>query len=169
MLGDTFGRVLRIVKEWTPKKEYRKESGYRDDLIAHIRKELKRGGFLGVPERHRIRKESGRHLADIGIDENIGIELKRNLTGQSSLDRLIGQIRRFMRSYSYIIVVLCGKTSEGILDDLRHEFSQYSGAGLLQPQTLIEIVRKETMSEREKQPKKRQPKGWVDLFEEITK
>lgn len=66
-----------------------------------------------LDERHRIRVESGRYLADVGIDEKIGIELKRNLRSQSQLDRLIGQIIRFMRSYDYITVVLWGRGRRG--------------------------------------------------------
>jgi len=163
MLSSISDEVLRIIEEWRPKKDYRNESGYRDDLMAFIRKELKRESIWGPPKKHRIRKESGRHLADIGIDEKIGIELKRNLSSQSSLDRLIGQIRRFMRSYNYIIVVLCGKTSEEILDDLRVEFKEHSARGSVWggPKTIIEIVKKS------KQKEKKGPKGFVDLFEQI--
>lgn len=148
MLSSTPNRVLRIVKEWHPKRNYRSEAGYRDDLMAYIREELNRGNIWGNSERHRIRRESGRHLADIGIDEKIGIELKRNLSSQSSLDRLIGQIRRFMRSYAYVIIVLCGRIKEEILDDLRHEFRQFSGGGLLQPETIIKIIPKRTVQKK---------------------
>ena len=162
MFGSTFDKILRIIKEWHPSKDYRSEAGYRDDLLKHIRMELKKEKetILGPPERHRIRKESGRHLADIGIDDNIGIELKRNLSSQSELDRLVGQIRRFKGDYRHIIVVLCGRTNEERLDALQHEFKEYSGAwgG---PETVIKIVPKKTMQ------KKKGPKGWIDLFEDI--
>jgi len=163
MLSGTSERVSRIVKEWRPKKEYRSEAGYRDELLTFIRKELKKGTMLGPSERHRIRKESGRHLADIGIDEKIGVELKRNLNSQSSLDRLIGQVRRFMRSYDYIIVVLCGEVNEGILDELKIEFKEHSRARTVWGQeTVVEIVGKGGRKEG-----KKGPKGWVDLFEEV--
>jgi len=166
MLSGTSERVSRIVREWHPKKEYRSEAGYRDELLTFIRKELKKGTMWGPPERHRIRKESGRHLADIGIDEKIGIELKRNLNSQSSLDRLIGQIRRFMRSYGYIIVVLCGEVNEGILDELKIEFKEYLPSTVWRPETVIEETVIEIVGKGRRKEKKG-PKGWVDLFEEI--
>lgn len=163
MFGGTFDQVLRVIEEWHPRKAYRSEAGYRNDLIAFIRKEITRGGIWGAPERHLIQKESGRHLADIGIDNEIGIELKRNLKSKKELNRLVGQIEEYKDSYRYIIVVLCGETDIEKLDALRYRYKGYSGRGFVlgQPETIIEIVKKG------KQKEKKGPKGWVDLFEEI--
>jgi hypothetical protein len=67
------------------KEKYSKENGYRDDLSEFIRKKLNsQQNIFGPPEEHLIRPESGRHLADIGIDESSGIELKRNLKSVES-------------------------------------------------------------------------------------
>ena len=165
MLGrdrSTFESVLRIVEKWHPARHYRNEAGFRDDLLKYIRKELKKETDIvwGTPERHRVRKEAGRHLADIAIDGKIGIELKRNLSSQDQLDRAVGQINRFMESYRYIIVVLCGRTSEEKFEDLQHRFREYSGAwgG---PETIVKIFQKRVTQ------KKKGPKGWIDLFEEV--
>ena len=141
MLGNTFDRVLTAIRKWQPKKSYRSEAGYRDDLLESLRGELNGANFFGFQEKHRIRKEHGRHLADIGIDEKIGIELKRDLRSQSNLDRLIGQVRRFLRSYSLVIVVLCGDSDKELLDDLRVEFKRYSG-NIVWSGPIVEIVEK---------------------------
>ena len=109
--------VINIVGQWIPKKKYSKEPEYRDDLMEFIRSELKRSQqdlLFGAPETHLVKKESGRHLADIGIDENIGVELKLNLRRKAEMDRLEGQVSGFTREYSCIIVVLCGEVSEDI-------------------------------------------------------
>lgn len=164
MFGGTFNEVLRIIEEWQPTKDYRSEAGYRDNLLVFIRKELKRGSIWGPPERHRIRKESGRHLVDIGIDEKIGIELKRKLNTQGKLDRLVGQIRRFMREYKFLVIVLCGHVNKEILDDLRYEFKEYSSGVWGQPQTVIRIVPKPTLQKSREQ---KRPKSWICLFDEI--
>jgi len=163
MFGGTFDKVVRIVKKWTPRKEYRSETGYRDDLIVFIRKELKRESIWGPPERHKIQKESGRHLADIGINNQIGIELKRNLKSKGELNRLVGQIEDYKESYRYIIIVLCGNTDADKLDALRYKYRDYSGRGFAwgQPETVVEIV------EKGKQKEKKGPKDLIDLFEEI--
>ena len=45
---------------------------------------------------HPVKKESGRHLADIGIDEDIGVELKLNLRSKAQMDRLEGQASKWL-------------------------------------------------------------------------
>lgn len=126
-LGSIFDDVLSITKGWTPSKVYDKEQGYRDDLIDFLRVELNRPNW-GQSRNHSVQKESGRHLADIGIDRSVGVELKLNLKGKSQTDRLIGQVKGFLRDYHEgIIVVLCGATdrdSEEYLRDTVKDFSQ---------------------------------------------
>ena len=140
--NSTFNRVLRIVKEWQPKKNYASEAGYRDDLLAFIKKELKRESGWGFPpEKHRIRKESGRYFADIGIDKEIGIELKRNLNTRQRFYTLTGQIRGLLREYECVIAVLCGNTNEEIFDDLQVEAKELSTIKIWR-QKIVEIVDK---------------------------
>jgi len=47
-----------------------------------------------------IKKEAGRSLAYIGIDDEIGIELNRNLKRKSQINRLVGQIVDYLGAYS---------------------------------------------------------------------
>jgi len=60
--------------------------------------------LLGPTRTHPVKKESERHLADIGIDEDIGVELKLNLRSKAQMDRLEGQVSgyRFKRSYGNV-------------------------------------------------------------------
>jgi hypothetical protein len=69
---------------------------------------------------HLIKKEAGRSLADIGIDNEIGIELKRNLKTKSQINRLVGQVVDYLGGYSYVIIVLCGHTEQEAVDVLEH-------------------------------------------------
>jgi len=144
--------VLSIVKRWPPEKKYSKEPGYRDDLMKFIRSELERSQqnlLFGTPEKHRIKKEAGRSHADIEIDRNIGIELKRNLKGKTEMNRLTGQIIDYEGEYSCIIVVLCGEVSEETAEELEYQFKQrYGGVGFgLGPQgPRVEVVRKDEAS-----------------------
>jgi len=118
MFGDLFSRVCRLVEDWQPRKKHKSEAGYRDDLLQYLRDDLNRPDPLGFSEKHSIRKESGRHLADIGIDGTVGIELKHNLKTKAETDRLFGQIDDYLKGYDSMIIVLCGKTNEDILDYL---------------------------------------------------
>ena len=99
MATSLFDNVLQIINDWNPKAEYSKESKYRDDLLTVLRKNLNQSendvysspiwGF-DSSRHHFLKKEAGRSLADIGIDDEIGIELKRNLKRKSQINRLIG-------------------------------------------------------------------------------
>jgi hypothetical protein len=151
--------VIDIVEQWIPKKKYSKEPEFRDDLMEFIRGELKRSQqdiLFGTPETHLVKKESGRHLADIGIDEDIGVELKLNLRRKAEMDRLEGQVSGFTREYSCIIVVLCGEVSEEIVEELKYRFKRsYGNVGFdLGPQgPRVTVVRKDETSIKRRKKK----------------
>ena len=154
MFESTFDVVCSLIEEWTPKKRYKKEEGYRDDLYEFLRRELKsreQNIFGFGAEKYTIQKEAGRHLADIAINEKIGIELKVNFKKQSQKDRLVGQIKRFLRSYSSVIVVLCGEVDEGKVDELCNDFKDYQPSfGILQPEKIVKIICKTKGRKRKK-------------------
>ena len=155
--------VLDIVEQWTPKKKYSKEPEYRDDLMEFIRSELKRSQqdiLFGTSEKHRIKKEAGRSHADIEIDRNIGIELKRNLKGKTEMNRLTGQIIDYEGEYICIIVVLCGEVGEETVEELEYQFKQrYGGVGFgLDPQmSRVTVVRKDESSIKRRKRKTLSP------------
>jgi hypothetical protein len=159
MFGNLCDDVLSIIKRWVPKRKYPKEPGYRDDLIEFIRSKLKRGqqNIFGILEEHSVQKEAGRAHADIEIDRNIGIELKRNLKGKSRIDELIGDLDLYEREYDCIIVVLCGEVTEETVDELKFRFRQrYGGVGFgLGPQgPRVEVIRKDEASIKRRKKKK---------------
>ncbi len=150
--------ILSIIKRWTPKKKYSREEGYRDELMEFIRSELKRRQkdfFGGTPEKHRIKKEGGRSHADIEIDRNIGIELKRNLEGKTEMNRLTGQIGDYASEYSCIIVVLCGEVSEETVEEVEYQFKQrYGGVGFGSGPR-VTVVRKDEASIKQGKKKRK--------------
>ena len=111
---DLFKTVEDIIKDkWRPKKRYSKETKYRDDMFGVLRTK--------IDSKYHMKKEAGRSLADIGIDEKVGIEVKYNLSRVSDSDRASGQSMRHMKNYKYgVIIVCCGKTSQTELDNLSY-------------------------------------------------
>ena len=109
---DLFKTVHDIVKDkWRPKKRYSKENKYRDDMFDALRSK--------IDSNYHMKKEAGRSMADIGIDQKVGIEVKYNLSKVSDSDRAAGQAMRHMKDYKYgVIIVCCGKTSQTELDNL---------------------------------------------------
>ncbi len=105
-----------IKNEWEPNWNLNIETAYRDDLIGFLNKKLN--------ENHLIKKEEGRGLADIGIDKKIGVELKLNLSSKKEVDRLIGQVERYLDDYDDVLVVLLGKTSSEIVRDVNFQIEK---------------------------------------------
>lgn len=146
---DLYERTLSCIDDWEPEKEYSRETDYRDDLINYLRDNLtKRTAVLNISgeaeERVKIIPESGRGLCDIGIEKEVGIELKRNLNSTSRVDRLMGQLQRFLGEYSTgVIVLLVGKTGgkayEQVLDGVK---GMDLGGGFGEEPQKVEVVNK---------------------------
>ena len=149
-----FDNVLQIIKDWNPKAKYSTESKYRDDLIRCLRKNLNHPGncvfdspIWGFDSsgQHLIKKEAGRSLADIAIDDEIGIELKLNLKRKSQINRLVGQVVDYLSAYSYVIIVLCGHAEQEAVGVLKHNLKRIvrSSSSPFGQEKLIRIVSKD--------------------------
>lgn len=155
VFGNIFDKVYSIIKGWKLQKEYTNEDGYRGELIQFLRNEFDKPDWMGTSRQHSIQKESGRHLADIGIDRRVGVELKFNLKGKAQADRLVGQVTGFLKDYHEgVIVVLCGKTDADkvhyLRDSLRENLGRPSAQFALFGQKRVELIVK--TSSPQKQP-----------------
>ena len=164
-LDSFFYEVLQTINDWNPQNKYSGERKYRDDLLAFLRQELNHSGgsefssliwssdYSGP---HFIKKEAGRGLADIGIDDEIGIELKLNLRGKSQINRLVGQVVDYLSAYSFAVIVLCGSTGDEVVGVLRYSLKRIvrSSSSLFGQEKLVRIVLKDGSQKqrREKKP-----------------
>jgi hypothetical protein len=126
MFGDSlFEDTISIIKNWTSEKEYSNETSYRDDLLDVLREKLNEvnNPLFGRQNRVSLAKEDGRGLCDIGINRQIGIELKKDLKSKSQVDRLVGQIHGYKKDYQDLIIVLVGKTNKEALEGLKDRIS----------------------------------------------
>jgi hypothetical protein len=55
--------------------------------------------------------------------KEVAIELKRNFTQKAQLDRLIGQLEILEPKRNNVIVVLCGETSQALVDRLTRQYT----------------------------------------------
>lgn len=153
-MDNLFDNVLQAIKEWNPQTGYSTERKYRDDLLAFLHEELNGSGgnvfsspIWGFDHsgHHFIKKEAGRGLADIGIDDEIGIELKLNLKQKSQINRLVGQVVDYLSAYSYVIIVLCGHPKREAVGVLKYNLKRIvkSSDSLFGQEKLIRIVYKD--------------------------
>jgi hypothetical protein len=119
--------LCRAINRWNP-PELGKETEYRDSLAAHL-KECAPDARIQIEYRH-LGTTTDIYFECDGVfgSHKAFIELKRNLTQKSQLDRLIGQTEHLKpRKNNVIIIVLCGDTAPGILDRLREQYKAHLG------------------------------------------
>jgi hypothetical protein len=133
------GRVYRLVDRWTPEKSYQHESGFQKDLYEYLQAELNQhGGFLGGGNQHTVEREHGRSYADIAVDREVGIELKRDLSNRQT-KTLRGQIDTHRQEYSSVIVCACGIDDH---DGWQRVVDYYSGPQIGFGQGTVDFIHK---------------------------
>jgi len=153
MLGGLFPKVQDSVRVWKP-KFYPNEKGYQDDLFHHLRANLKNDSFFGS-SKYSVRLEDGRGLCDIAVERAVGIELKHNLNKKAKVDRLLGQVGRYMQDYSEgVLIVVTGEPSIKTIEDLEYELrSVNTGDSFGLSQKNIKVIDKTGLQPKAKSAK----------------
>lgn len=147
MGGDqqTFEDVLNLVETWVPKEAYGHEREFQSELQEYLDTQLnEQQGGGGVPglggmgqERELpVSTERGKSRGDVVVDDVVGIELKRDLTN-SQRKKLDGQIKDYLREYSYVIVCACGIQDLDGWRRLKNEYEGSSGFGMNQQEVVF--------------------------------
>jgi hypothetical protein len=138
MINYIFNAVYKAVKEWIPERKYAKEDKYRDDLMRFLKKTLS-------SEDYAVKKGA---FLDIAINDDVEIELKRNLKSENERKRLIGQIHLFMEKRSHAIIVLCGDVEQKTIEILNNHFKRYTSNSRLVQNKILRIIPKDTSKTR---------------------
>lgn len=129
--------VVDHVDRWRPKKKYRSETKFQNDLQEWLDTQLNEsqsggmlGGGLGMggQEPIPVRREYGRANADVAVGDDIGIELKRKFSN-SQKKKLRGQIEEYLDEFPFVIAVACGISDMDGWRDLQNKYQQ-QGMGL---------------------------------------
>ena len=110
-----FNGLIELIEKWKPKK-FSSESEYQVDIYNYLKDLQDRGR---IKEQRLIRREGGANRVDIIVDK-VGIELKKDLKTQPSVDRAVAQITRMIREFNYMIVVLVGENKRQSIDLFKH-------------------------------------------------
>jgi hypothetical protein len=84
--------------------------------------------MFGQTQNYSIRKERGKSRADIALNDEVGIELKREVK-DSRLRRLRDQIHDYQKEYDFAIICACGLQETGKWNELRQEYENQAGMG----------------------------------------
>lgn len=131
-------RVYRLVERWTPEKSYQHEKRFQKDLYEYLQAELNQGGGFMGGQQHTVEREHGRSYADIAVDGEVGIELKRDLSN-SQTKKLRGQIETHREEYPHVVVCACGVDDR---DGWQRLVEKYNGAQMGFGQGTVKFVHK---------------------------
>jgi hypothetical protein len=83
------------IEKWIPHRRCRSEGEYQMDLYYHLERLA-----------YRVRMEEGGTLADILVNDQFPIEVKKD-PGAPEYDRALGQLIKHSRAYGSIVAVVC--------------------------------------------------------------
>lgn len=129
--GQLGPQVLDIVESWRPRKKYRSETKFQNDLKEYLNEQLSGGGGTLDPMGGQdipVRREYGPPNADLAVDDSVGIEMKRELSN-SQTNALRGQIENYLDYFSFVIVCTCGLRDEGAWRELKRKYE--GGGGMM--------------------------------------
>ncbi len=107
MAWNDVGYIENLVKEWKP-RACDTEKEFEKSLHDYLEKKL---GAGKITKQHG----EGRKRVDLAVQEEVFIELKKDLKTTAQLDRLIGQIQSYSETLPNVIVVLCGEVDNNLI------------------------------------------------------
>jgi hypothetical protein len=128
--------VSNLLATWQP-GQLVSELAYKDALFHHLAALIPKDCHVEREYRH-AGTTADLHLAWTGViqRDEIFFELKRDLTGKSECDRLVGQIEGLKPRSNKIVVVLVGATRPELLSRLRQHCERYTS----EPEPSMAIV-----------------------------
>lgn len=151
-IGSPLPRNVRdLVERWIPSQEYDHEKKYQSELQDYLDEALNRQsdtfGFelgAGGGGGHVVSTERGTSYGDVVIDDEVGIELKRNFSN-SQKKKLRGQLEDYADSYNYVIACACGVDDMDGWRELENKFSNRNRGVMDMTEFAFVIKRRENM------------------------
>lgn len=146
--GSLFQDVVGLVDRWVPEKEYGHENKFQDDLGDFLRNKLHSQYQERIPV--NTRKNVHGIQADVLVNKNIPIEMKRNLS-KRHWRNLDSEVSEYLNIYDSLIVVICGVERKEVIDDLMNKY-QKDQLGFSPQNLVVRVKRRENYG---KEPKSR--------------
>lgn len=165
-----FRKVKKSVERWNPSKAYGHERKFQSELQDFLDSQLNdqpSGGVLALDssgEDHVVSTERGISNADLAIDDDVGVEMKRNLTN-SQIKKLRGQIEDYLDNYQYVIICACGIEDMDGWRDLKNKYEgTQGGLGMAQPQKVVFVHKRKDQYGSDQRDERRGGLFDSDLF-----
>ncbi len=125
------------IEKWTPGK-LANELKYRDSLLGFLRENVPPDCHVEREYRHNgTTTDIFLKWKGLVFDDEIFLEVKRDLNKKTTLDRLVGQIESLEPGKRSIVVVLVGDTDQSLANRLRAKYSAFIGAQFDKPFAIV--------------------------------
>ncbi len=104
---DAYGTVATIIKQWQP-SDCTTERDFEKSLVRELQAKLKGKKVIS-------QYGSGKQKVDIVVQDEVPIEIKKDIKSNAVLQRLIGQIEQYLVNWKYLVLVICGEITSDYL------------------------------------------------------
>ncbi len=98
---DACGTVETIIKQWQP-NGCSTEKDFEKSLVNELQQKLQNKKII-------TQYGSGKQKVDIVVQDEVPIEIKKDIKSNAVLQRLIGQIEQYLVNWKYLLLVVCGE------------------------------------------------------------
>jgi hypothetical protein len=125
-----YGDVITEIQNWVPSQDYDHESKFQNELKDVLDERLNDAGADSLERNREIPayRERGRLMADLAVDDLVGVEMKRELTN-SQAKKLRGQVEAYLDNYNYVILVACGIQDTSNWREMKNRYQDKELAG----------------------------------------
>lgn len=108
-------------------------------------------------QNYEVSRERGTSRADVAINDEIGVEMKRNFSN-SQEKKLKGQIEDQLGNYNFVIVCACGIEDKDGWNRLKNEYEGQQGMSMDMKQVVFIHKKKENFG-KDRKTKQHDPLG----------
>jgi hypothetical protein len=152
--GQDFDKVVDLVHDWIPNEDYGHENDFQKELQNFLEEQLnekQKDSFgLGSQQNYEVSRERGTSRADIAVNDEIGIEMKRDFSN-SQEKKLKGQIEDQLDNYNFVIVCACGIKDKDGWNRLKNKYEGQQGMGMEMKQVEFIYKKKDNYGEERNQ------------------
>ncbi len=126
-------KVCGLIKDWKP-KACKSEKDFEKSLLQYLRANLP---GIEIINQYGI----ATNKIDIAIGRQVFIEIKKELTKQNHLKRLLGQLTLYEKEkINYLILLICCQYEPNLINQLEKEICNYN---YYLPSNNVELILKE--------------------------
>jgi len=111
-----FDRVVELIDSWSPRR-CSTHTEYQNSLSSHLRDKL---NGPRITKEYKIERTA----IDIVVGDKVAIEIKVDFNKTNEFHRLRGQLEDYAKEFSRIVIVLCGRLDDDLVDKLEENLPE---------------------------------------------